>query len=62
MANAATRTQPHCPSCGWPAAAPNATHRSSQGSVGYQRCVCGRWLVLVDGRVVGGAGRSEFCA
>lgn len=25
-------------------------HRTSAGAVGYARCLCGAWLVLLDGR------------
>jgi hypothetical protein len=27
-----------------------STHRTSAGAVGYARCPCGAWLVLLDGR------------
>jgi hypothetical protein len=27
-----------------------STHRTSAGAVGYARCLCGAWLVLLDGR------------
>jgi hypothetical protein len=27
-----------------------STHRTSAGAVGYARCPCGEWLVLLDGR------------
>jgi hypothetical protein len=27
-----------------------STHRTSAGDVGYARCPCGAWLVLLDGR------------
>jgi len=39
----------HCPHCGWPANdLPTSTHRTSQGTVHYRRCVCGAWLVHTE--------------
>jgi hypothetical protein len=48
----------HCPRCGCPLAEliPDSTHRASDGRVGYRRCVCGQWLVEVNGILVGATG------
>ncbi|OXM54204.1 hypothetical protein CFP75_03785 [Amycolatopsis alba DSM 44262] len=52
-----------CPRCGWPPAElPGSTTRSqrvSQGTLVYARCLCGSWLALVDGVVIG-ATRSRL--
>ncbi|WP_185845966.1 hypothetical protein [Kibdelosporangium aridum] len=42
-----------CPSCAWPIAElSTSAHRTSEGVVDYRQCVCGTWLVLVNGRTV----------
>ncbi|MFI6867154.1 hypothetical protein [Nocardia sp. NPDC050406] len=53
---------PTCPDCGWPLHRPPETlsrHRTSEGTVVYTRCVCGRvraWLEPVGAiRLLGGA-------
>jgi hypothetical protein len=51
-----------CPSCGWPVdypTTPASTHRSATGEVRYQRCVCGGWLVLLDGTLLAGVGAAR---
>ncbi|HVW43199.1 MAG TPA: hypothetical protein VHC18_17805 [Amycolatopsis sp.] len=47
-----------CPRCGCPLdeLCPESTHRVSEGRTAYRRCVCGKWLVEVNGKVVGAAG------
>ncbi|MFS1301863.1 hypothetical protein [Streptosporangium longisporum] len=45
--------RPACPSCGRPATVPASTHHTSEGIVRYARCACGRWLVVLAGRVIG---------
>ncbi|OZM72888.1 hypothetical protein CFN78_11535 [Amycolatopsis antarctica] len=46
-----------CPRCGWPVAEltpdPGEELPTSGGRVGYRRCVCGSWLVVLDGIVAG---------
>jgi hypothetical protein len=46
-----------CPRCAWPLAElptpADFAHRVSRGHVDYRRCVCGSWLALVNGMVVG---------
>jgi hypothetical protein len=44
-----------CPQCAWPTAELPAApeHAMSQGRVDYRRCVCGSWLALLNGDVVG---------
>lgn len=32
-----------------------STHRTSAGAVGYARCPCGAWLVLLEGRPLAAA-------
>ncbi|MEV6768112.1 hypothetical protein AB0N05_05705 [Nocardia sp. NPDC051030] len=45
-----TGSPPQCPQCGWPTTQPFqtlSTHRTSEGTVTYTRCVCGAvrmWL------------------
>ncbi|MEU7987314.1 hypothetical protein AB0B56_20840 [Streptosporangium canum] len=56
-ANTSVGQQLACPSCGRPASTPASIHRTSEGSVRYARCECGRWLVTLAGQVVGAAGR-----
>ncbi len=34
-----------------------STHQTSAGTIAYARCVCGTWLVLLDGRRLGTARR-----
>ncbi|MBP2327485.1 hypothetical protein JOF56_007870 [Kibdelosporangium banguiense] len=42
-----------CPSCGWPTDdLPTSAHRTSEGIVDYRRCVCGTWLVQLNGSTV----------
>ncbi|ONI79760.1 hypothetical protein ALI144C_23720 [Actinosynnema sp. ALI-1.44] len=43
-----------CDTCGWPARdLPTvSTHYTSQGVLRYRRCVCGAWLVLLNGQPV----------
>jgi hypothetical protein len=38
-----------CPSCGWPTAEAEviSRHRTSEGTVRYLRCVCGRMTIQV---------------
>jgi hypothetical protein len=50
-----------CPHCGCPLAEllAGSTHRAAEGKVGYRRCVCGAWLVEINGIVVGAAGLSR---
>ncbi len=43
-----------CPSCSWPKPEAVSTH----GAVRYLRCVCGQWLVCVDGTIVATPGGS----
>ncbi|WP_170200523.1 MULTISPECIES: hypothetical protein [Prauserella] len=46
-----------CPRCGWPIRelpVPAAsTHPMSSGQVSYRRCVCGSWLLVLNGEVLG---------
>jgi len=44
-----------CPHCAWPTAELPAApdHPMSRGHVDYRRCVCGSWLTLLNGDVVG---------
>ncbi|WP_158891685.1 hypothetical protein [Amycolatopsis anabasis] len=46
-----------CPRCGWPLAElPSSTrsvHPVSSGRVSYRRCVCGSWLLQLNGRIAG---------
>ena len=39
-----------CGRCAWAVRQVRSTHRTSAGAVGYARCPCGAWLVLLDGR------------
>ena len=55
-----TTTSLACPSCGLGLDETISVHHSSEGLVGYRRCVCGRWAITVAGRVVGEAGTSDF--
>ncbi|GGP97736.1 hypothetical protein [Streptosporangium pseudovulgare] len=48
----AAETGPGCPACGR-AGVTASTHGSAEGTVGYARCGCGRWLVVLAGRVIG---------
>ncbi|WP_245887238.1 mediator of RNA polymerase II transcription subunit 16 [Umezawaea tangerina] len=51
-----------CPACGWPVddpAHPDSAHPTSAGTVVYRRCVCGGWLVLLDGKLLAGAGAAR---
>ncbi|MET9064760.1 hypothetical protein ACWDR1_05720 [Streptosporangium sandarakinum] len=48
----AAKTGPDCPACGR-AGVTTSTHGSAEGTVGYARCGCGRWLVVLAGRVIG---------
>nr|WP_198151262.1 hypothetical protein [Kibdelosporangium sp. MJ126-NF4]CEL13760.1 hypothetical protein [Kibdelosporangium sp. MJ126-NF4]CTQ99446.1 hypothetical protein [Kibdelosporangium sp. MJ126-NF4] len=43
-----------CSHCGWPLRdLPAASaHHTSQGVIRYQRCVCGAWLVLLNGHPI----------
>jgi hypothetical protein len=43
-----------CPRCGWPIAelAAGSVHPVAQGRVTYRRCVCGSWVLQVNGAVV----------
>ncbi|NKQ52152.1 hypothetical protein HFP15_04570 [Amycolatopsis sp. K13G38] len=47
-----------CPSCGCPLAEllAESSHVVSDGRVAYRRCVCGKWLVEINGSLVGTAG------
>jgi hypothetical protein len=46
-----------CAQCGWPVcdAGPwrASAHPTSDGTLRYLRCVCGAWLVLLDGGIIG---------
>ncbi|MEV6774179.1 hypothetical protein AB0N05_36640 [Nocardia sp. NPDC051030] len=44
-----------CPSCAWPSPTSVSSNRPQ-----YLRCVCGKWLISVHGKVVGTAGGSTF--
>lgn len=48
-----------CSSCALPATV-TSTHRTSEGTLRYLRCVCGRSFVALGGEVIGAAGESEF--
>ncbi|MEU4832486.1 hypothetical protein [Streptosporangium sp. NPDC023615] len=48
-----TGRPPACPSCGRPAAVPASAHYTSEGTVSYARCECGRWLIVLAGQVIG---------
>ncbi|MGC7096407.1 hypothetical protein ACPZ19_17155 [Amycolatopsis lurida] len=50
-----------CPRCGWPAeeTTPDSRHRTGDGTLCYRRCVCGSWLVRLDGRLVGATGGAQ---
>lgn len=41
---------PACDQCARAEWQLGSTHRTSAGAVGYARCPCGAWLVLLDGR------------
>jgi hypothetical protein len=44
-----------CPSCGWPAAEPFevvSRHATSEGTITWSRCVCGRLQVHRDSAIV----------
>ncbi len=41
---------PACDQCARAVWQLRSTHRTSAGAVGYARCPCGAWLVLLDGR------------
>ena len=43
----------HSDRAGWQ---PRSTHATSGGAVGYTRCACGAWLVLLDGQLLAAAG------
>ncbi|MGC5010311.1 hypothetical protein ACLQ2R_06060 [Streptosporangium sp. DT93] len=45
--------RPACPSCGRATAVPASAHYTSEGTVSYARCECGRWLIVLAGRVIG---------
>jgi hypothetical protein len=57
MKNKAVLERSSCAQCGWPVretgSQPLSTHVTSMGSLQYRRCLCGAWLVLLDGSVVG---------
>ncbi|GAA1938633.1 hypothetical protein [Amycolatopsis minnesotensis] len=47
-------TNTTCPHCGWPArdrVDTGSTHHVSDGRVSYRQCLCGSWLILIDGGV-----------
>jgi hypothetical protein len=50
-----------CPHCGCPVAEllTGSLHRAADGHVRYRRCVCGAWLVEIDGIVVATTGLSR---
>jgi hypothetical protein len=50
-----------CPQCAWPTAElPHTSERPmSRGRVDYRHCVCGSWLALLNGDIVG-ATRPAF--
>ncbi|QWF85042.1 hypothetical protein [Amycolatopsis sp. CA-230715] len=48
-------TNTTCPRCGWPAGErldTGSTHPVSDGRVSYRQCLCGSWLILVDGGLI----------
>ncbi|MEU6641733.1 hypothetical protein ABZ863_04215 [Saccharomonospora sp. NPDC046836] len=47
--------QHRCPHCGWPARElpADSVHASSRGRLSYRRCLCGSWLLELDGVVLG---------
>ncbi len=46
----------HAAPAGWQL---RSTHQTSAGTVAYARCVCGAWLVLLDGRPLGAVGHPR---
>ncbi|MFF5209431.1 hypothetical protein [Streptosporangium sp. NPDC000396] len=56
IANIPVKQLPSCPECGRLAAGTASAHDSFEGTVRYSRCECGRWLVVLGGRVIGAAG------
>ncbi|WP_170140191.1 hypothetical protein [Prauserella marina] len=52
-----------CPRCGWPVRelppSAGSAHPMSDGYASYRRCVCGSWLLQVNGVVIGATGASR---
>ena len=50
----------HCPQCGCPLTelVAASTHRSAEGRLRYHRCVCGNWLIELDGGLLGATRRE----
>ncbi|NYI91997.1 hypothetical protein HNR02_005372 [Amycolatopsis endophytica] len=45
-----------CPRCQWPLTElqrSGSSHPASAGRVDYRRCVCGTWLLVVNGTLTG---------